>query len=109
VGASLKGMGASGLSMDTEIARVKKVIDYCKKNKIMIVAVHVEGKARRGRAGSDNELIIDAVVPSADYIIVTADGNFDGRFTEIAKKSGAAISVIKQSTELTNILQTMFK
>jgi hypothetical protein len=109
VGASLKGMGASGLSIDTEIERVKKVIAYCKANKIMVVAVHAEGKSRRGKPGSDNELIIDAVVPFADYIIVTADGNFDGRFDAIAKKSGAPISVIKQSTELTAILQKMFK
>ncbi|HOX31025.1 MAG TPA: DUF6305 family protein [Spirochaetales bacterium] len=109
VGASLKGMGASGLSIDTEIARVKKLVDYCKKNKIMVVAVHAEGKSRRGKPGSDNELIIDAIVPSADYVIVTADGNFDGRFDAIAKKSGAPLSVIKQSTELTAILQKMFK
>jgi hypothetical protein len=109
VGASLKGMGASGLSIDTEVSRVKKIIEYCKANKIMVVAVHAEGKSRRGKPGSDNELIIDAVVPSADYIIVTADGNFDGRFDAIAKKSGAPISVIKQSTELTAILQKMFK
>ncbi len=108
VGASLKGMGASGLSMDDEISRIKKIVDYCKKNKILVVAVHVEGKSRRGKPGSDNELIIDAIVPRADYIIVTTDGNFDGRFNEIAKKSGAPLSIIKKSTELTTILQTMF-
>jgi hypothetical protein len=109
VGASLKGMGASGLSIETEVARVKKIVEYCKANKIMVVAVHAEGKSRRGKPGSDNELIIDAIVPYADYIIVTADGDFDGRFEAIAKKSGAPLSVIKQSTELTAILQKMFK
>jgi hypothetical protein len=108
VGASLKGMGASGLSIDSEVARVKKIIEVCKKDKIMVIAVHAEGKSRRGRAGSDNELIIDAVVPYADYIIVTADGNFDGRFDAIAKKSGAPISIIKNSSELSALLQKMF-
>lgn len=108
VGASLKGMGASGLSIDGEIARMKKVLEACKKNGIMVVMVHVEGKSRRGKPGSDNELIIDAVAPYADYIVVTEDGNFDGRFTDIAKKSHARISVIKNSSELTTILQKLF-
>ena len=66
------------------------------------------GKSRRGKPGSDNELIIDAVAPYADYIVVTEDGNFDGRFTDIAKKSHARISVIKNSSELTTILQKLF-
>ena len=109
VGASLKGMGASGLSIDTEVARVRKLIDYCKKNKILVVAVHAEGKSRRGKPGSDNELIIDAVLPYADYIIATEAGDFDKRFEEIAKKSGAPLSIIKQSTEMTALLQKMFK
>jgi len=108
VGASLKGMGASGLSADTEVARIKKIVDYCKKNHIMIVAVHVEGKSRRGRPGSDNELMIDAVCPYADYIIVTKEGDYDGRFEEIVKKSGGKLSVIKNSSELSDILKTMF-
>ncbi len=108
VGASLKGMGASGLSADTEVARLKKIVEYCKKNHIMIVAVHVEGKSRRGRPGSDNELMIDAVCPYADYIIVTKEGDYDGRFEEIVKKSGGKLSVIKNSSELTAILKAMF-
>lgn len=109
VGASLKGMGASGLSIEAEVSRIKGVIDVCKKNHIMIVAVHAEGKSRRGKPGSDNEIMIDAVVPYADYIVVTADGDFDGRFDAIAKKSGARLSVIKNSSELTTILQKMFE
>jgi hypothetical protein len=30
IGASLKGMGASGLTVDDEVARLKKIIDFCK-------------------------------------------------------------------------------
>ena len=87
IGASLKGMGASGLTIDTEEARVKKIVDYCKKNKIFIIAVHVGGEAARGPAGSDNERMIDAVAPFADFIVVTKDSNKDGRFTKIAEKT----------------------
>jgi len=43
IGASMKGMGASGLTIDDEIKRLKNIIEYCKKNKIFIIAVHVGG------------------------------------------------------------------
>lgn len=33
IGASLKGMGASGLTVDAEEARLKKLVDYFKKNR----------------------------------------------------------------------------
>src|SRR5512139_4071951 len=35
IGASLKGMGASGLTVDSEEARLKKLIADCKQKKIM--------------------------------------------------------------------------
>lgn len=108
LGASLKGMGASGLSTNEEVARVKKIVDYCKKNNILIIAAHIEGRSRRGKPGSDNEVLIDAVVPSADYIIVTADGDFDQRFTNLAKKRNIPMSIIKQTTELGELLKKVF-
>ena len=47
IGASLKGMGASGLTLDSEEARLKKVIDYCKEHKIFVMAVHIGGERQR--------------------------------------------------------------
>lgn len=41
VGADLKGMGASGLSVDSEVARLKNLIEYAKANGIKIVAVAI--------------------------------------------------------------------
>src|SRR5512136_1462663 len=80
IGASLKGMGASGLTIETEEARLKRIIDFCKQNRIFMIAVHVGGTALRGAPGSDNERMIDAVVPLVDYVIVTKESNKDGRF-----------------------------
>jgi len=52
------------LTVETEEARLKRIIDYCKQNKIVIIGVHVGGAALRGAPGSDNERMIDAVAPS---------------------------------------------
>ncbi|MBN1939627.1 MAG: hypothetical protein JW843_08575 [Candidatus Aminicenantes bacterium] len=108
IGSSLKGMGASGLTIEAEEARVKTLVDYCKKNKIIVIGVHVGGEAARGPAGSDNEKMIDAVAPQADYLIVTKDSNKDGRFTKIAEKSKAPLIQVDYALGLVEIMKNAF-
>jgi len=108
VGASLKGMGASGLTVDSEVKRVKALIDYCKKNNIKIIAIHSGGESRRGPAGSDNEKMIDAVVPFADYIIVVKDSNKDGRFTKIAEEKGIPFTEVNYALNIVQLMKQVF-
>jgi hypothetical protein len=108
IGASLKGMGASGLTVEDEVARLKGVIEYCKANQISIIGVHVGGTSKRGAPGSDNERMIDAVAPSADYLIVTKDSNQDGRFTAIAEDKGIPLTEIEYALDLVEILKQVF-
>lgn len=109
IGASLKGMGASGLTVDTEAARLKRIIDYCRQNKIFIIAVHVGGMALRGAPGSDNERMIDAVAPFADYLIVTKESNKDGRFTTIAKAKNTPLTEVDYALDLVGIVKQVFE
>jgi len=109
IGASLKGMGASGLTVEAEEARLKKVIDYCKANKIFIIAVHLGGESKRGAPGSDNERMIEAVAPYADYLIVTRDGNKDGRFTKIASQKKIPLSEVGYALEIVELLKKVFE
>jgi len=109
IGASLKGMGASGLTVDAEVKRLKKIIDYCKQEKIFIIAMHAAGTSGRGAPGSDNEKMIDAVAPFADYIIVAADSNKDGRFDSIAKDKGIPITQVEYALEIVDILKQVFE
>ena len=109
IGASLKGMGASGLTVENEVSRLKKIIDNCKKKKIFIIAVHVGGTSKRGAPGSDNERMIDAVAPYADYLIVSGDGNKDGRFDTIAKDNEIPLTQIEYALDLVDIFKQVFK
>jgi hypothetical protein len=109
IGASLKGMGASGLTLDSEEARLKKVIEFCKQKKIFVMAVHIGGESKRGPAGSDNERMIDAVAPFADYIVVTKDSNKDGRFTKIAESKKIPITEIEYALGLVDIVKKIFQ
>jgi len=108
IGASLKGMGASGLTLETEEARLKKLVDACKQNKIFVIAVHIGGESKRGAPKSDNERMIDAVAPYADYLIVTKDSNKDGRFTTIAKNKNILLSEVEYALGLVDILKQVF-
>ena len=108
IGASLKGMGASGLTVDQEISRLKDLIDYSKENKMSIVAIHVGGVSTRGNPGSDNEKMIDAVAPYADLIIVTADGNKDGRFTTISEKTEIPLVEVDYALDILEVFNKVF-
>jgi len=108
IGASLKGMGASGLTLETEEARIKKLVDTCKQNKIFVIAVHIGGESKRGAPKSDNERMIDAVAPYADYLIVTKDSNKDGRFETIAKNKNIPLSEVEYALGLVDILKQVF-
>ncbi|UCE06625.1 MAG: hypothetical protein JSW07_00875, partial [bacterium] len=108
IGASLKGMGASGLTVDSEVKRLRELIDYCKKNKIFIIAVHAGGESKRGAPGSDNEKMIDAVAPFADYIIAVKDSNKDGRFTKIAQDKEIPFIEVKYALNIVDVMKKVF-
>ena len=109
IGASLKGMGASGLTVDAEVKRVTEIIQYCRQNKIFIIAVHSGGEPRRGAPGSDNEKMIDAVAPFANYIIAAKDSNKDGRFTKIAKEKGIPFTQVDYALGIVDLMKKVFE
>jgi hypothetical protein len=112
-GASLKGMGAAGVSVNDEIARTKALIEEAKKQGIKIIGAHVEGMARRaqGAAPGDNsdEMSIDAVCPFASLLIVRKDGNEDGRFTTISNNKSIPMIEFEKNLELEQVLANLFK
>ena len=108
IGASLKGMGASGLTVDQEVKRIKSLIEYCKENGIKIIAVHAGGESKRGASGSDNERMIDAVAPFADYLIIVEASNKDGRFTKIAEGKKVPLTEVKYALGIVQLMKDIF-
>jgi len=84
VGLSSKGLGAAGINVDQEKARVRSILDAAKKNDIFVIMVHIGGTARRG-AGSDEFATL--VADYAHHIFVVRAGNDDGFFTRLAQKN----------------------
>ena len=109
IGYSLKGMGASGLTLSDELKRINGLIDFCVKNKVKMIGMHIEGQPMRGKPGSEFEQIIDAVAPKMNGLIVEEQSNLDGKFTEIAKKGNIPLIVLPKATnDKINVLKEVF-
>ena len=111
-GASLKGMGAAGVSMKDELTRTAALIDAAKKGGVMVIGAHIEGMARRsqGADAGDNsdEQSIDAVCPKSQALLIRKDGDEDGRFTAIAKKQNIPMITFEKNLEIEGVLKTLF-
>ena len=112
MGASLKGMGAAGISIDDELSRTARLIEEAKSQGIAIIGAHIEGMKRRaqGAAAGDNtdELSIDAVAPHSDLLLVNKDGNADNRFSIIAKEKNIPLILVEKNLDLLEELKKIF-
>lgn len=108
LGSTAKGLGASGITIDQEIERLTAMIAEARKLKLQIVCVLLEGKARRGKPGGADERCIDAIAPFAGYLVVKKDGNEDGRFDVIAKKTGAPLTFIDDAVDFSDVVKAMY-
>ncbi|MDD8031122.1 MAG: DUF6305 family protein [Acidobacteriota bacterium] len=104
MGASLKGMGAAGISMDDEIKRISGLIQEARNQGLTIIGAHVEGMKRRsqGAAAGDttDEQSIDAVAPNSDILLINKDGNSDGRFTIISQAKKIPLIEVEKNMDL---------
>jgi hypothetical protein len=111
-GASLKGMGAAGVSMKDELSRTEALIAAAKKTGVKLIGAHIEGMARRsqGAAAGDNsdEQSIDAVCPRAQILLIRKDGDEDGRFTAIAKKQNIPMLAFEKNLDIEGVLKSLF-
>ncbi len=111
-GASLKGMGAAGVSIQDELRRTAALIEEAKKQGILIIGGHVEGMERRaqGAAEGDNtdEQSIDAVCPNADLLVVYSPGNEDRRFTILSENNDIPMLLYDKNLDLHGVLAGLF-
>jgi hypothetical protein len=112
MGASLKGMGAAGISIEDELTRIGALIQEAQNQGITIIGAHIEGMKRRaqGAAPGDNtdELSIDAVAPLSDILVINKEGNEDQRFSIIAEKNDIPLITVEKNLELMEELKKLF-
>lgn len=104
-GGSTKGLGAANIDKEQEIERVEKLVKAAKAQKMKIIAMHIGGKARRGKL-SDIFNIVAA--ESADCLIVKSDGNEDNFFTKIAEQKKIPLISIEKIMDAGDVLKKIF-
>lgn len=105
-GTSLKGMGAAGVDVDSEVARCTAVIEEAKKQGMTIIVAQIEGIARR--VDEYDEKSITSMSPLADFLITRADINADGYFTTLASEKGIPQVFINETLDLRVLLPLLF-
>jgi len=53
--------------------------------------------------------MIDTVAPYVNYLIVTKDGNKDGRFSQIAKKKNIPLTEVDYALDVVEIFKKVFE
>jgi hypothetical protein len=106
LGASLKGLGAAGLDMDKEDARVSALIAEAEKTKLPILCLHLGGEGRRGQQTDD---LIARVLPHARLAIVVKSGNADGIFTKICQTNKIPLVEVEKTIDAQAALQNAFR
>lgn len=105
-GTSMKGMGAAGVDIDYEVARIEAIIEEAKKEGILIIGAHIEGMARR--VDATDAASIATVIPESKLLLIREDSNEDGYFTEAAEEQGIPIITFKETLDLTDIFKQLF-
>lgn len=104
VGGSGKGLGSAGLDVQDELKRCRDILDEAKKRKLSIIAMHIGGEDRRG---ANSTPFLD-FCREADIMVIKEDGNKDGYFTELSKKTGVRMVTVKTTMEVQDFLKTVF-
>ena len=91
VGASAKGLGAAGVTLDQERLRAKLLLQEARKRGIRVLLMHIGGARRRGEL---SDTFIEATTGLADRVIVVASGNLDGIFTR-GRSPGAKLTEVQ--------------
>ena len=105
-GTSMKGMGAAGVNIDYEVARIEAIIAEAKKEGILIIGAHIEGMARR--VDATDAASIATVIPESKLLLIREDSNEDGYFTKAAEEQGIPIITFKETLDLADIFKQLF-
>lgn len=105
LGASSKGLGAAGISLDDEITRGRALVAEARRQGLAVVVMHIEGEPRRGAL---SDALITEFTPQADYVVVKTDGNADGLFTTLCQAHGLPLRTITTTAEAAEVMVDLF-
>ncbi|MDR1826712.1 MAG: DUF6305 family protein [Methylobacteriaceae bacterium] len=106
IGVSLKGFGAAGVNLDTEIARAADILKVAKDDNIKVIGFHIGGEGRRDQM---SDKIIETYAGDFDTLVVYKDGNQDGIFTKIAQEKNIPFIELEKLPQVSEVLKQILK
>lgn len=108
IGSTDKGLGATGITIDEEIARVNEVMAAAKEAEVPVIAVMLEKDKRSEVSTNANERCIDAVCPGAAWMVVINDVNTDGRYDAFKTANGTPLTLLDNSMDFIQLVKQAF-
>lgn len=106
MGTSLKGMGAAGVDLDSEVKRVTELVAAARKLGMLVVGTQIEGLSRR--TDQYDERSNKTVCGLADMLIIRKEVDNDGFFSKVAKDRKIPIAFVDSPMETTKVLIPLF-
>jgi hypothetical protein len=106
MGTSLKGMGAAGVDLNSEIARCNALVAEARKQKMFIIGAQIEGLKRR--TDDSDERSNKAVTAVSDLLLIRAEIDHDKYFTNIAKDKKIPLIRTKEALDFRYALAVLF-
>ncbi len=104
-GASSKGLGNAGISIQDELTRTENFLKAAKDSGATVVCVHLGGTARRG---DQSDQFAQKVMAFSSYLIVVEAGNQDGLFTSYADANNIPYSLLYAVADGATVLKDLF-
>lgn len=105
IGGSTKGLGAAGINVDKELARVEQLMGRAAAQKIPIIGMHIGGKARRGEL---SDKFIDLVAPKTSFLMVVKEGDSDGYFSKITASQKINARIVEKLVDLQEPVRAIY-
>ena len=105
VGASTKGLGAAGLDIGQEMARLEELLAAAEAANIPVIGVHIGGESRRGEL---SDVFTTRVVRASKVMIVWDGGNQDGYFTNLAAAHSIDLRIVDNKMAVGSVLESLF-
>lgn len=106
MGTSLKGMGAAGVDLGSEVARCNALVAEARKQKMFVIGAQIEGLKRR--TDDSDERSNKAVCAVADLLLIRKEIDHDSYFTNVAKQRGIPLIRTKEALDFRYALGTLF-
>jgi hypothetical protein len=105
IGGSTKGLGAAGINVDKEIARVEQLMARAASQKIAIIGMHIGGKARRGEL---SDKFVELVTPRSTFLMVVKEGDSDGYFSKVMADKKISGRIVDKFGDLQEPIKTIY-